>query len=102
STGLPCSETAWPADRRGLRVATMGRFAARLTAQIRKYVIGILAAVISVALVFFGPLEQLELLLFDQLFELRGIRPPTSTIVIFTIDESSFQELHLQWTFPPA
>jgi adenylate cyclase len=80
----------------------MGRFAARLTAQIRKYVVGILAAAITVALVFFGPLEQLELLLFDQLFELRGIRPPTSPIVIVMIDESSFQELNLQWPFPRA
>jgi adenylate cyclase len=80
----------------------VGRFAARLVGQIRKYLVGILAAAFTVGLVLFGPLEQLELLLFDQLFELRGIRPPTSPIVIVTIDESSFQELNLQWPFPRA
>jgi len=80
----------------------MGRLTARLSTQVRKYLVGILAAAVTVALVFFGPLERLELLLFDQLFELRGIQPPRSPIVIVMIDESSFQELNLQWPFPRA
>jgi adenylate cyclase len=80
----------------------MGRLTARLVAQIRRYLVGILAAGITVLVVFFAPLERLELLLFDQLFELRGLRPPTTPIVIVMIDESSFQELNLQWPFPRA
>ena len=80
----------------------MGRLAARLVAQIRKYLVGILAAAATVAVVFFGPLERLELLWFDQLFELRGIQKPAAPIVIVMIDESSFQELNLQWPFPRA
>jgi adenylate cyclase len=80
----------------------MGRFAARLVGQIRKYLVGILAAAATVALVLFGPMERLEFLWFDQLFELRGTQPPSSPIVIVMIDESSFQELNLQWPFPRA
>jgi adenylate cyclase len=80
----------------------MGRLAARLVAQIRKYLVGILVAAATVAVVFLGPLERLELLWFDQLFELRGIQKPAAPIVIVMIDESSFQELNLQWPFPRA
>ena len=80
----------------------MGRVGARLADLLRKQLCGIGAALFVVALVLVGPLEQWEYLWFDQLFELRGVRPPTAPIVIVTIDESSFQELSLQWPFPRA
>ena len=80
----------------------MGRVGARLTDLLRKQLCGIFAALFVVALVLVGPLERWEYLWFDQLFELRGARPPTAPIVIVTIDESSFQELSLQWPFPRA
>jgi adenylate cyclase len=80
----------------------MGRVGARLADLLRKQLCGIGAALFVVALVLVGPLERWEYLWFDQLFELRGARPPTAPIVIVTIDESSFQELSLQWPFPRA
>ncbi len=80
----------------------MGRIGARLADLLRKQLCGIGAALFVVALVLVGPLERWEYLWFDQLFELRGVRPPTAPIVIVTIDESSFQELSLQWPFPRA
>ena len=80
----------------------MGRVGARLTDLLRKQLCGIGAALFVVALVLVGPIERWEYLWFDQLFELRGARPPTAPIVIVTIDESSFQELSLQWPFPRA
>src|SRR2546422_1614840 len=80
----------------------MGRLWARLLGQIRKYLVGVAAAAATLALVLLGPVERWEPLWFDQLFEFRGPRQPTSPIVIVTIDESSFQELNLQWPFPRA
>src|SRR3989442_14591253 len=80
----------------------MGRVGARLADLLRKRLGGIGSALCVVALVLVGPLERWEYLWFDQLFELRGPRPPTAPIVIVTIDESSFQELSLQWPFPLA
>ena len=80
----------------------MGRVGAPLADLLRKQLGGIGAALFVVALVLVGPLERWEYLWFDQLFELRGARPPTAPIVIVTIDESSFQELGLQWPFPRA
>src|SRR5881409_2744127 len=80
----------------------MGRVGARLADLLGKQLCGIGAALFVVALVLVGPLERWEYLWFDQLFELRGSRPPTAPIVIVTIDESSFQELSLQWPFPRA
>src|SRR5437879_3306417 len=80
----------------------MGRLWARLFGQIRKYLVGVAAAAATLALVLLGPVERWEPLWFDQLFEFRGPRQPTSPIVIVTIDESSFQELNLQWPFPRA
>ena len=80
----------------------MGRVGAHLADLLRKQLCGIGAALFVVALVLVGPLERWEYLWFDQLFELRGARPPTAPIVIVTIDESSFQELSLQWPFPRA
>ena len=83
----------------------MGRFAARLLGQIRKYLVGILAAAITVTLVLFGhnafvDLELLEYWAYDRLFDLRDERPRAAPIVIVSIDEASFQELNLQWPFP--
>ena len=80
----------------------MGRLWARLSKQFRPYLVGIAAAAVTLGLILFGPVERSELLWFDQLFELRGMRPPTAPIVIVTIDESSFAELNLQWPFPRA
>ena len=83
----------------------MGRFAARHVARVRKYLVGILAVVATVGLVFFGhavliDLESLEYWAYDRLFDLRGTRPPTAPIVIVSIDEATFQELNMQWPFP--
>src|SRR5438093_5977285 len=80
----------------------MGRLGARLSRLLRQYLVGIAAAAVTLGLILFGPVERWELLWFDQLFELRGMRPPTAPIVIVTIDESSFQELNIQWPFPRA
>jgi len=80
----------------------MGRLWARVSNQSRQYLVGIAAAAVTLGLILFGPVERWELLWFDQLFELRGMRSPTAPIVIVTIDESSFQELNLQWPFPRA
>src|SRR5437867_9919499 len=80
----------------------MGRLWARLFGQIRKYLVGVAAAAATLALVLLGPVERWEPLWFDQLFEFRGPRQPTSPIIIVMIDESSFQELNLQWPFPRA
>ncbi len=83
----------------------MGRLGARLAAQIRKYLVGILAAAATVGLALFGQAafvdpERLEYWAFDRLFEIRGVRAPTAPIVIVSIDEASFQELNAQWPFP--
>src|SRR5262249_26972785 len=89
SSATEGSETRWPGGQRWLRVATMGRALARLYGQIQKYLVGIAAAAVTLGLILFGAAERWELLWFDQLFELRGMRPPTAPIVIVTIDEST-------------
>src|SRR3989440_2684333 len=68
----------------------------------RKHVAGILAGVAVVGLVQFGLLETLEHWSLDRLFEWRGPRTPHLSVVIVTIDESSFAELNEQWPFPRA
>jgi len=80
----------------------MGRLWARLSNQFRPYLVGIAAAAVTLGLILFGAAERWELLWFDQLFELRGMRQPTAPTVIVTIDESTFAELNLQWPFPRA
>jgi len=86
----------------------MSRLVARLVAQIRKYLVGILAAAAVVALVGFSQLEWLEYRSLDWLFELRSglfelrrIAPPTSPIVIVEIDEASIREIGA-WPFRRA
>ena len=49
-----------------------------------------------------GRLEWLELLALNSQFELRGMRPVQSPIVIVSIDEDSFDELELTWPWPRA
>src|SRR5260370_34590614 len=68
----------------------------------RKHLAGILAGVAVVGLVQFGLLETLEHWSLDRLFEWRGARTPHLSVVIVTIDESSFAELNEQWPFPRA
>src|SRR5258708_32811825 len=68
----------------------------------RKHPAGILAGVAVVGLVQFGLLETLEHWSLDRLFEWRGPRTPHLSVVIVTIDESSFAELNEQWPFPRA
>src|SRR5262249_57596851 len=80
----------------------MGRLGARLSNQFRACLVGIAAAGVTLGLIRFGAAERWELLGFDQLFELRGMRQPTAPTVIVTIDESTFAELNLQWPFPRA
>jgi adenylate cyclase len=69
---------------------------------LRALIVGVGAAVLTVALVVFGPLDGAEYAVYDRLFVLRGARPATAPIVIVTIDEDSFDELNLQWPFPRA
>ena len=80
----------------------MGRAWTRLRAQIRKHLVGIAAAAAMGVLVLLGHIEWLELRSLDLLFELRRARQPAAPIVIVTIDESTFQELDIQWPFPRA
>ena len=80
----------------------MGRIGARLLGHTRRLVCGIGAALCVATLALTGSFERWEHLWLDQLFELRGVRPPTAPIVIVTIDESTFQELNLPWPFPRA
>ena len=68
----------------------------------RKHLAGILAGLTTVALVMTGSFDGLEYWSLAQLFERRGVRAPTSPIVIVTIDESTFAELDMQWPFPRA
>src|SRR5262247_2340129 len=93
---------ARPARRAWLRVAVMGRIGARLLGHTRRLVCGIGAALCVAALALTGSFERWEHLWLDQLFELRGVRPPIAPILIVTIDESTFQELNLPWPFPRA
>lgn len=67
---------------------------------VRRHLAGIAAAAMTVALVASGQLEAVENGMLARLFEVRGARLPTAPIVIVTIDESSFDELNLQWPFP--
>jgi adenylate cyclase len=69
-------------------------------AAVRPVLAGIVAAVVTIALVALGRLEPVEFWSLAQLFEFRGVRSPTTPVVIVTIDESSMAELHLQWPFP--
>jgi len=83
----------------------MGRLGARFFGQSRKYLAGIAAAAVTLALVLFGHTALLDVELFEywaleRLFDLRGRRAPTAPIVIVSIDEATFQELALQWPFP--
>jgi len=80
----------------------MGRIGARLLGHTRRLLCGIGAALCVAALALTGSFERWEHLWLDQLFELRGPRPPTAPIVIVSIDESTFQELNLPWPFPRA
>jgi len=80
----------------------MGRIGARLLGHTRRLLFGIGAALCVATLALTGSLERWEHLWLDELFELRGVRPPTAPIVIVTIDESTFQELNLPWPFPRA
>jgi CHASE2 domain-containing sensor protein len=69
---------------------------------LRALIVGFGSAVITVALVLFGPMEGAEHSVYDRMFELRGARPVSAPIVIVSIDEDSFDELNLQWPFPRA
>src|SRR5574341_2198015 len=77
----------------------MERFRKLLADLARQFAGGLGAAVVTVALVSTGFLEPLENWSLDQLFGLRGARPPVTPIIIVTIDESSIAELG-KWPFP--
>src|SRR5437773_7929421 len=63
---------------------------------------GALVGLAVLAGLFFGALDDLERLLLNAEFHLRGSLPPVTPIVIITIDEDSFDELDLQWPWPRA
>src|SRR5574341_2089451 len=77
----------------------MERFRKLLADLARQFAGGLGAAVVTVALVSTGFLEPLENWSLDQLFGLRGARPPVTPIIIVTIDASSIAELGT-WPFP--
>jgi adenylate cyclase len=86
----------------------MNRLMVRLLGRARKYLVGVVAAVVTLILVLLGQLEWLEYRSLDWLFELRGglfklarIQPPTAPIVIVEIDEASIRELGA-WPFRRA
>ena len=86
----------------------MGRLAVRLVGRLRRYLVGVVAATVTLTLVLFGQLEWLEYRSLDWLFELRsglfqlaGIQPPTAPIVIVEIDEASIREIGA-WPFRRA
>jgi adenylate cyclase len=68
----------------------------------RKHLAGLLVGVAIVGLVQLDSLETAEYFSLSKLFEWRGPRQPTVPIVIVTIDESTFQDLNIQWPFPRA
>jgi len=69
----------------------------------RRHLGGIAAALLTVGLVYSGSIEWLEYRALDELFELRGLRKPTSPIVVVAIDTSTLAELSkFQWPFPRA
>jgi adenylate cyclase len=78
----------------------MNRLAVRLLGRTRKYLVGVLAVVVTLTLVLLGQLEWLEYRSLDWLFELRGglfklakLEPPSAPIVIVEIDEASIREI---------
>ena len=86
----------------------MSRLAVRLLGRARKYLVGVVAAAVTLTLVLLGQLEWLEYRSLDWLFELRGglfklvkMAPPTAPIVIVEIDEASIRELGA-WPFRRA
>ena len=60
---------------------------------------GLFAMMIGV-LMSSGVFESFEREVLNYHFHLRGPIPPTSPIVIVSIDEDSFDELNLQWPWP--
>src|SRR5438093_11953212 len=80
-----------------------------LPAPVRKFLGGLVVAVIVATLILLGVIEPFELDALDRFFSIRGPRPITAPIVIVTIDEDSFDELGelaatktLTWPFPRA
>ena len=76
---------------------------------VRKFLGGLVVAVIVATLILLGVIEPFELDALDRLFLLRGPRPTTAPIVIVNVDEDSFDELGplastktLVWPFPRA
>lgn len=47
-----------------------------------------------------GFLEALELRTVNHRFEIRGVEEPQFPIVLITVDEDSFDNLHLRWPWP--
>ena len=68
----------------------MERIGARLLGHTRRLLFGIGAALCVAALALTGSLERWEHLWLDQLFELRGVRPPTAPMK------------HMQWFHRPS
>src|SRR5262245_296686 len=86
----------------------MERLWVRLVTRVRRYLVGVGAAALTLALVLLGQLEWLEYRSLDWLFELRGgllklarIQPSTAPIVIVEIDEASIREIGA-WPFRRA
>src|SRR3972149_2828787 len=63
---------------------------------------GLVAGLVTVALMLAGALAPVELGALNGLFGLRGPRAPAARIVIVSIDESDFDEFDTPWPFPRA
>src|SRR6185295_13223792 len=65
---------------------------------LRGLIVGLLVALLSL----FGLMRGLERWGLNTLFAVRGPIPPTTPIVVVSIDEDSFDELDLAWPWPRA
>jgi adenylate cyclase len=65
-----------------------------------RYVPGVVAALVTVAVGLLGTIEFIEYRSLEFFFELRGARQPHVPVIIVTIDEPSFIELGEPWPFP--
>jgi CHASE2 domain-containing sensor protein/class 3 adenylate cyclase len=61
---------------------------------------GAAAALLAIACYERGLLQRFELQTVDARFDLRGTRHPPRDLVVVQIDDTTFNELGLQWPFP--
>ena len=79
----------------------MRQLATRLGRPLNSHRGGIIAALLTFAMVYSGNIEWVENRSLAALFEwVRGPRSPQTPIVIVAIDETTFVEIQAQWPYP--